>query len=404
VNIFVAILGLGFLVLIHEAGHFFTARAVGMSPRKFYVGFPPALAKVRRGGIEYGLGAIPLGGYVKIPGMHRPAPSDLDMYYGAALAEAPHLLAPVERIKQALADGDMAGARVLLPELERSIDATTLSPRAERAARRGFRELGDGLGGDAYWRQRTWRKIAVIFAGPGANLILAVVLFAVLLMAGTGGYRLGFELRASGDRVLPVIEDVREDAPADRMGLRPGDQIVAMNGRPVEAEQISERIRGSGGNPISVTVVRDGRRLVLGPTRPDRFESLGPTESVWESLKLTGIITREIGKSLLRLVRGEGRDEISSPVGIVDQSSDAVERGADTYLWVLGLLSLSLALLNLLPLLPLDGGHIAFSIVEGVRGRSVGREIYERVSAVGIALVLLLFFVGLSNDVGRIND
>jgi regulator of sigma E protease len=336
--------------------------------------------------------------------MHRPAPSDLDMYFGLALAEAPHLLAPVERIKQALADGDMAGARSLLPELEGSIDATKLSSRAERSARRGIRELGDGLGDDAYWRQRTWRKIAVIFAGPGANLVLAIVLFAVLLMAGTGGYRLGFELRASEDRVLPVIDDVREDAPASEMGLRPGDRIVAMNGRPVEAEQISERIRGSGGNPITVTVVRDGRRLVLGPTRPDRFESLGLAESVWESLKLTGIITREIGKSLSRLVRGEGREEISSPVGIVDQSSDAVERGADTYLWVLGLLSLSLALLNLLPLLPLDGGHIAFSIVEGVRGRSVGREIYERVSAVGIALVLLLFFVGLSNDVGRIND
>jgi regulator of sigma E protease len=88
----------------------------------------------------------------------------------------------------------------------------------------------------------------------------------------------------------------------------------------------------------------------------------------------------------------------------VQGSSNALEQGAETYLWVLGLLSLSLALLNLLPLLPLDGGHIAFSIVEGIRGRSVGREIYERVSAVGIALVLLLFFVGLSNDVGRLGD
>jgi regulator of sigma E protease len=91
-------------------------------------------------------------------------------------------------------------------------------------------------------------------------------------------------------------------------------------------------------------------------------------------------------------------------VGIVQGSSNALEQGAETYLWVLGLLSLSLALLNLLPLLPLDGGHIAFSIVEGIRGRSVGRGVYERVSAVGIALVLLLFFVGLSNDVGRLGD
>ena len=100
-------------------------------------------------------------------------------------------------------------------------------------------------------------------------------------------------------------------------------------------------------------------------------------------------------------MRGQ-KKEVSSPVGIVEGSSEALEQGAQTYFWVLGLLSLSLALLNLLPLLPLDGGHIAFSIIEGIRGRAVGREVYERVSAVGIALVLLLFFIGLSNDIGKL--
>ena len=403
-NIFVSILGLGFLVLVHEAGHFFTARAVGMSPRKFYIGFPPALIKTTRRGIEYGVGTIPLGGYVKIPGMHRPAPSDVDMYFAPALAEAPHLLTPAERIKQALVEGDMASARALLPELEGSIDATKLSSRAEKSARRGLRELGDGLGEDAYWRQRTWKRIAVIFAGPGANLLLAVVLFAALLMVGQGVYRLGFALEGTGDQATPVVEQVAADAPAGRMGLRPGDRIVAVAGDPVEPNSISQRIRASKGQPITITVVRDGRRLTLGPARPEKDESLSLPEATWESLKLTGIVTREIGKSLSRLVRGEGREDISSPVGIVDQSSQAVERGGETYLWVLGLLSLSLALLNLLPLLPLDGGHIAFSIVEGIRGRSVSRGVYERVSAVGIALVLLLFFVGLSNDVGRLGD
>ena len=98
----------------------------------------------------------------------------------------------------------------------------------------------------------------------------------------------------------------------------------------------------------------------------------------------------------------QGREDISSPVGIVQGSSDAVDQGVESYLWVLGLISLSLALLNLLPLLPLDGGHIFFSLLEAVRGRAVAREVYERVSAIGIALVLLLFFIGLSNDVGRI--
>src|SRR3954470_19716703 len=109
-NIAIAIFGLAFLILIHEAGHFFVARAVGMSPRKFYLGFPPAVAKVRRNGIEYGLGAIPLGGYVKIPGMHRPAPSDLDVHLGRAVQEAPELRGPVERVKRELGVGEMETA------------------------------------------------------------------------------------------------------------------------------------------------------------------------------------------------------------------------------------------------------------------------------------------------------
>jgi regulator of sigma E protease len=140
---------------------------------------------------------------------------------------------------------------------------------------------------------------------------------------------------------------------------------------------------------------------MLGPTRPRKQPRLSVPRASWESIRLTGVITREIGASLARLVGGE-RKEVSSPVGIVEGSSEALERGLQTYLWVLGLLSLALALLNLLPLLPLDGGHIAFSVVEGARGRAVGREVYERVSAVGIALVLLLFFIGLSNDIGRL--
>jgi regulator of sigma E protease len=113
-------------------------------------------------------------------------------------------------------------------------------------------------------------------------------------------------------------------------------------------------------------------------------------------------VTKEIGAALARLATGEGREDIASPVGIVQGSSAAADEGAQTYLWVLGLISLSLALMNLLPLLPLDGGHIAFSIAEGLRGRAVRREIYERVSAVGLVLVLLLFFVGLSNDINRL--
>ena len=99
-SVFVSILGLGFLILIHEAGHFFVARVVGMNPRKFYLGFPPAIAKTKRKGIEYGIGAIPLGGYVKIPGMHRPAAGDLVIYFGRAVEEAASLARPVEELRR----------------------------------------------------------------------------------------------------------------------------------------------------------------------------------------------------------------------------------------------------------------------------------------------------------------
>jgi regulator of sigma E protease len=149
-----------------------------------------------------------------------------------------------------------------------------------------------------------------------------------------------------------------------------------------------------------LVVQRDGHRVTLGPARPlkDTGESL--PNAFTHSVRATGEITKQIGSSLVGLVHRSGREQISSPVGIVRGSSEAVREGTQEYLTVLGLISLSLALLNLLPLLPLDGGHIAFSLIEGVRRRAVPRAVYERVSAVGIALVLLLFFLGLNNDLG----
>jgi regulator of sigma E protease len=402
VNIFIAIIGLSLLVLVHEAGHFFTARAVGMSPRRFYVGFPPALAKVKRKGIEYGIGAVPLGGYVKIPGMHRPAPSDVDTFFGPAKDEAPQLVGPLERLKRSLAEGDMAEARTHLPELARALENVDISRMARKGAEKGLNELADGLGADAYWRQRTWKKVLVIFAGPGTNLLFAVILFATLFVVGSGGYRLGFSLETNA----PIVHDVRADHPAAEIGLQPGDRILRINRHKVQdVSQVPNLIQESKGAPITLVIRRKGENgtMVLGPVRPKAEPRLSVPQATWESVKLTAVITKEIGASLSRLVRGN-RKEVSSPVGIVEGSSEALAQGLQTYLWVLGLLSLSLALLNLLPFLPLDGGHIVFSLIEGIRGRAVGREVYERASAIGIAVVLLLFFIGLSNDIGHLGN
>ena len=214
-SIFVSLVGLAFLILIHEAGHFFVARGVGMNPRKFYLGFPPAVVKTKRNGIEYGVGAIPLGGYVKIPGMHRPAPGDLDVHFGRAIEEAPPLGRPVGDLRRHLDENDYDGSGAALERVGAALRDASISPLARRSAERGLSEIQDALAPDAYWRAPTWKRVAVIFAGPAANLVFAVIIFAALFMSLSGSYRLGFEL-ADDDKVTATVNDVSTTRPLRR--------------------------------------------------------------------------------------------------------------------------------------------------------------------------------------------
>jgi regulator of sigma E protease len=402
-NIAVAIGGLAFLILIHEAGHFVTALAVKMRPRRFYIFFPPALVKWHRNGIEYGIGSIPLGGYVKIPGMHKPAPGDLDAHLEPARKEAPSLAETAAPVEQALADERYDDARAGMATLHAKVGSADLSEPARRVAERGLVDVDDALSPDAYWRAPTWKRIAVILAGPATNYLFAVFALMIVFMLGvpTGATR--------------TVEEVAPGAPAAAMGLQPGDQVVAVNGTRGESTDLAQAIRSSAGKPVTLTVERNGSQLELRgtPQLMDQayrlgfafglaYESYGPLGALGRAFDTTWEVTKEIGRSLGRLVRLEGRDEVASVVGITQVSSESLDVGFRYYLEVLAFISLSLALLNLLPLLPLDGGHIAFSIAERIRGRAIPREAYERASMIGIALVLLLFFIGLSNDVDRI--
>jgi len=401
-TIFVAIVGLGLLVFVHELGHFLASLALRMRPRKFYIGFPPAAVKRVHKGIEYGVGLIPLGGFVKIPGMHRPAPGDVDPVFGRAVEERPSLAGPADRLRRALASGDHDAGRSALAAFEGLAADETLSQHARADVDKGVADLGDALGPDAYWRARTWKRVLVIFAGPAANIIFAFVLFTGLYMT-------------SGGKPTTTIDSVRAGSAAAAMGLASGDRIVSINGKPMTGGTVSRTITGSNGDPLTLVIIRDGKRLTVGPRAPRRTDGvyrlgfvlqgvgLSPPAAARESARVTGAVSKDIVGSLGKIVTGSGRKDISSPVGIVQGSSDAAKQGTDSFLWVLGLISLSIALLNLLPFLPLDGGHIAFAIVEGVRGRAVAREVYERVSMVGIGLVLLLFLIGLTNDIGRLS-
>jgi regulator of sigma E protease len=408
VSLFIAILGLAFLILVHEAGHFFASLAVGLRPRRFYVGFPPAVAKTTRNGIEYGIGAIPLGGFVTIPGMHRPIPHDAERRFSRAVEEAPTLAGPVDRVKRVLDGDDLQAGLHALDDLEDALRGKPLSPAALGSAEKGLGELRDALGPDAYWKAATWRRLVAIAAGPAANIVLTIVVFTALFMTVAG------EATRTVATIAPELE-AGVESPAQAIGLQPGDRIAAIDGRAVRADEIADTIAESEGRELTLTVVRNGEQLRLGPVAAqlvdDRYRigfglegtGLGLLPALGQAIEVTGLVAKEIVKSLGRLVTGDGRDEVSSPIGITQASSDAVERGAESYLWVLGLISLSLALLNLLPLLPLDGGHILFTLIEGARGKFLQREVYERVSVVGLAVVLLLFFVGLSNDIGKLS-
>jgi regulator of sigma E protease len=333
--------------------------------------------------------------------MHRPIPHDAERRFSRAVDEAPTLAGSLDRVKRALDGDDLEAGLYALDDLEDALQGATLSPAAQASAEKGLGELRDALGPDAYWKAATWRRLVAIAAGPAANIALTLVIFAILFT------------QVGGDPSR-TIASVTADSPAQAAGLVAGDRVVAVDGDPVDGVELGERIIGSGGSPLRLTVVRDGdeRTIVVTPVEADGGYRIGilregtglpPLEAVKRSFEVTGIVSKEITFSIGRLFTGEGRDEVSSPIGITRVSRDAAEDGFENYLWVLGLISLSLALLNLLPLLPLDGGHILFTLIEGARGKFVQREVYERVSVVGLAVVLLLFFVGLSNDIGNLS-
>jgi regulator of sigma E protease len=407
VTLVVVIAGLVLLVFLHELGHFSVARAVGMRPRSFYIGFPPALYKVQRNGIEYGIGAIPLGGMVRLPGMNRPAARDLRYFLEPALREDPSLVPAVASVRRALDVENYEAARQACFDLERELRAAQLTPSARRAAERAVREVEEGTAPEAYWRGATWKRIAVIAAGPFANILVAFVIsFAVFALAG-----------GPPSRPTAMVSSVDSGKPAAKAGLQPGDRIVAVNGRPARSiDAVSGAIRSSGGRKVKLAVVREGRRVSLRPEHTIKsggnrilgfvLESQTVPYSVGRSVhaagsNLWGVVTGT-GQGLAGLFSSHGRSQLSGPVGIVEISQQQLRAGFRYYLMVLAFVSMSLALLNLLPLLPLDGGHILFSLIESVRHRALAREVYERVSVAGFALVLLLLVIASSNDLSRL--
>lgn len=341
----IAILGIGFLILVHELGHFLAAKAFGMRAEKFYLGFPPAAVKKKIGETEYGIGFIPLGGYVKISGMTREE------------------------------------------------------------------ELPDDVKPRAYVAKPVWQRIIVISAGAGMNLLFAALFFFIFYWQGIPEYQ-----------ATVVVANIQADSGADRAGIKPGDRLLAINGIVSDDPQVlREELRTRPDQSVTLNVEREGQQLTI-PANVGKntdtgegilgivfdaellgYHGLPLMDAISDSLSDLKFITGEVFIAIKNLfISEQSREELSSPIGIVAFSSKTIELGWSFYLRVLGFISLQLAIFNLLPFLPLDGGHVLFNIIEKIKGSPVRREVFEKASVIGLMLFALLFVMGLMNDVQRL--
>jgi regulator of sigma E protease len=345
--------GFAALIVIHEFGHFIAAKATGMRVERFFLFFPPRLISVRRGETEYGIGALPFGGFVKITGMN--------------------------------------------PEEELPPD---VAPRA-------------------YYHQPVWKRVVVIMAGPAVNLLIAFFIF--------------FGLAFGTSKESTKVFEVGAKSPAEG-ALHKGDQILSVDGqsgRPGDLQQRLDTFRREIGShtcagaptagcrattPAVFKVRRDGHVLTVRVT--PEYDAIAKRTRVGvafgeprnpdvpQAAKISvdemWFITKATASTLAQLFKAEKRKEISGVVGSYEVTRQSFARDIRRALLVLGLISLSLALFNILPFLPLDGGHVFWSLVEKVRGRPVPFRVMEQASVIGIMLFAFLFVIGFSNDIGRL--
>ncbi len=345
-----AALGFAALIILHEAGHFTAAKAVGMRVERFSLFFGPMLWRVRRGETEYGIGPIPLGGYVRITGMN------------------PHEEIPPEVV------------------------------------------------GRAYYNQPVWKRIVVILAGPAVNLLIAFVIVYALFLA-------------NGQAVpSKQVAAVLKSTPATGV-LHPGDQLVSVDrvtGSPtvLRNQLATHRCAGAQVNgcvaatPARIVVRRNGQLLsfelrprysaadhrpLVGFEFGSAKQPIGPAHAA--SLTVSGLwsVTTQTVSVVARIFEPQERKQLNGVVGGYTITQESFATSTTQALEVLALISLSLAIINLFPFLPLDGGHVFWALAEKVRGRRIPFEVMERAGVVGFVLILLLFVIGLSNDISTLS-
>ena len=380
------LLVLTFIVTIHELGHFLVARAFGVKVDRFAIGFGKAIfSRTDRHGIEWRFGWMPLGGYVKFSG-------DLD----------------------ASSVPDQAG----LAELRQRVIA----------------EGGPGAERDYFHFKPVWQRALIVAAGPAANFVLAITIFAIVFMS------VGAQLRPAR------VAQVQAGSPAAAAGFQIGDLITGVNGKAIkDGGEVTRTVMLSSGDPVRFTVERHGQAVELTATPERREENdpiagrvkvgriglglapapgdlrhvrFGPVEAVAEGVRQTGGVIGSTLTYLGRLFTGrESGDQFSGPLGIAKATGSlttaAVEANPDpgaiainlllTLTTFAAILSIGIGFLNLLPIPVLDGGHLLFYGYEAVARRPVAARYQEMGYRAGLALLAGFMLFATWNDLQKLN-
>jgi regulator of sigma E protease len=422
------LLVLGVLIFVHELGHFLVARWYGVRVLTFSLGFGPKVLRFTRGGTEYCVSAVPLGGYVKMAGEttqdERTGEPDEFLSKSKWIRFQVYLAGPVMNILLAivaltivLADGADVARYTSSPPVVGSVAADSV------AASAGI-QVGDRIVSVNGQELPTWesllmavlprahREIEVVIERGGARQTLKIV------PAGETKYELG--TIGVGPVARPQIGAVRPGMPAERAGIQRGDVIVSLGGKPgLSREEVMAVLKQQGPNPIAFGIERAGQVMTIDVTPEGdpgsslvgldiagaEFDHVDLTlsEAFRMSLQRNWDDAMMIGTTLKGLItRDTPVRQLMGPIAIADLSGSAAQLGWLSLLGLMATISLNLAILNLMPVPVLDGGQIAILALEGVARRDFSIRVKERIAMTGAALIILLMVTVLYNDIARV--
>ncbi|TYB35375.1 MAG: RIP metalloprotease RseP [Flexistipes sinusarabici] len=349
-SIIAAIIVFGFLIFFHELGHFLFAKLFGVYVEKFSIGFGPALFTRKSKETEYSISAIPLGGYVKM--------------YGENLND----------------------------EVEESMTSRSFSHKS------------------------VGKRALIVLAGPVFNFLLAFLLFSLVNAMGT-------------PKLRPVIGKVQKNMPAAAAGLQKGDEILKVNGKKIIYwQQISDSIKDNSNKPVTLLIKRgdDTIKKTIEPSvtevknifgekikvsligiAPSTESTITVRHNPVKSVYLGAVKTYEITKltivGIVKIIQQVvPADNIGGPILIFQMAKETAAAGINSLLLFMAVISINLAILNLLPIPVLDGGHLLFYGIEAVKGKPVSLRTREVTQMVGLALLLALMVFAFYNDIARI--